>query len=88
MGNREDGQETGRRQTGPYQFLLVSGYLFRVAIRVEKELRIAVDGDEGFDVAVGLNKVHDGFHLWLRVGLGPMVCFRARVRAGTSRWRG
>lgn len=48
-----------------YQFLLVRNWGFGVAIRIQEELRVAVDGDEGFDVSMLLHKVHDGFHLRL-----------------------
>lgn len=57
----------------PYQFLLVRHSGGGVAVGVEQKLGVAVDGDESFDVLMALHKVHDGLHLWLRVGVGPVV---------------
>ena len=49
----------------PYQFLLVRRWVAGVAVGVEQELGVAVDGDESLDVPVVLHKVHDGLHLGL-----------------------
>lgn len=49
----------------PHQFLLVRCWGFGVAVGIEQELGVAVDGDESLDVAMALHKVHDGFHLGL-----------------------
>lgn len=67
-----------------YQLCLISCFLAGVAIRIKEKLRVAVDGDEGFDVAVTLHKVHDGFHFGLRVRVGSTVGLGARVPAGSS----
>lgn len=44
-----------------------------VAVGVQQHLGEGVNGDEGFHVAVGLHKVHDGLDLGLRVSLGATV---------------
>lgn len=49
----------------PHQFLLVRRRGLGVAIGIEQELGVAVDGDESLDVSMALHKVHDGFHLGL-----------------------
>lgn len=62
-----------------HQLCLVRGWFRRVAVGVEQELGIAVDGDEGLDVPMARHKVHDGLDLHLRVGKFASVSFRAGV---------
>lgn len=68
--------------SSPYQFLHVRHGGGGVAVGVEQELGVAVDGDESLDVPVVLHEVDDGLHLGLRVGVGPVVCLRAGAAAG------
>lgn len=42
-----------------------------------------MDGDEALDVAVSLDKVHDGLDLRLGVSAGSVVGLRAGVAAST-----
>lgn len=43
-----------------------------------------MNGDEGFEVAVAVDKVHNVFHFDLRVGIGSVVRVRAGIIAGTN----
>jgi len=45
-----------------------------------------VDGDEGFEVAMALDEVHDIFHFDLRVSKGTMVGVGTGILAGSSAW--
>lgn len=67
-----------------YQFSLVLGGVCCVAIGIEEELGVAVDGDEGLDVPMALHKVHDGLDLRFRIGKLAVVSLRAGVAAGSS----
>lgn len=42
-----------------------------------------MDGDESFDVSMGLHEVHNGLDLRLRVSPGSTVGLRAWAAAGT-----
>lgn len=44
-------------------------------------------GDEGFEIAVAHDEVHNVFHFHLRVGKGPMVRFGTGVLAGPGTWQ-
>lgn len=67
-----------------HQLGLVLAGGFGVAVRVEEHLRVAVDGHEGFKLAVRLNEVHNGFNFRLGVSVWATVRLRARAiaRAG------
>lgn len=72
---------------GPsHQFLEVRRRLALVAVGEHQHLGVAVDGDEGFHVAVAEDEVHDGFHFALRVGVGAAVGFGAGAAAGAGAW--
>lgn len=45
-----------------------------------------MDGDEGFEVAVALDEVHNIFHFDLRVGIGTVVGVGTGILAGSSTW--
>lgn len=67
-----------------HQLILV-GWCFRcVAIRIEKELGVAVDGDIGLDISMGCQKVHDGLDLYFRVGGLALVSLRAGVATSSG----
>lgn len=70
-----------------HQLSLVLAGSFGVAVRVEEHLRVTVDGHKGFDVAMRLNKVHDGLDLRLRVSTRSTVRLWARGTARTRTWR-
>lgn len=42
-----------------------------------------MDGDEGFEVAVALDEVHNIFHFDLRVGIGTVVGVGTGILAGS-----
>lgn len=67
-----------------YQLGLVLAWGPGVAVGVQEHLGVGVDGNEGLDVTVGLDKVHDGLDLRLGVSSGSTVGLRARAAAGTS----
>lgn len=67
-----------------YQLILVAGWVFLVAKGIEEELGVAVDGDEGLDVPVGLHEVHNGLDLRFGIGELAMVGLRAGVAAGSG----
>lgn len=58
-----------------------------VAIGVEHHLRVAMDGQEGLEIAMSLSEVHNGLDLRFRVGVWPTVRLRARVTTGASTYR-
>ena len=58
-----------------YQLLLVRIWFLVVAVGVEQELGIAVDGDEGLYIPMIRHKVHDRLDLHFRVGKLAMVSF-------------
>lgn len=63
-------KELGQKAIGviTHQLVLVGCCLRFVAIGIEKELGVAVDGDEGLDISMVLHKVHDRLDLYFRVG--------------------
>lgn len=63
-----------------HQLCLVLAGSSGVAVWVEEHLRVAVDGHEGFNVAVRRNKVHNGFDFGFRVSSRAAI----RLRAGAS----
>lgn len=77
----------GQREVSTYQLFLVRSWVFCVAIGIEEELGVAVDGDEGLDVPVTLHKVHDGLDLHFGIGGLAMVSLRAGVVAGSCHCR-
>ena len=54
-----------------------------VAIGIEEELGVAVDGEEGLEVPMVFHKVHDGLDLHFGIGRLAMVSLRAGVAAGS-----
>ena len=44
-----------------------------VAIGIEEELGVAVDGEEGLEVPMVFHKVHDGLDLHFRIGILAMI---------------
>ena len=66
-----------------YQFLLVFHRCSGVPVRVQKHLGIAVDGNKGLEVSVRRNKVHNRFHLRLRMSPWSTVRLRARTPTRT-----
>lgn len=73
----------GRKGISTYQLALVRGWICFVAIGIQEELGVAVDGDEGLDVPVALHKVHDGLDLHFGICKLAMVSVRAGVVAGS-----
>lgn len=63
-------KEPGQKAIGviTHQLVLVRYCVRFVAIRIEKELGVAVDGDEGLDFSMAFHKVYDGLDLYFRVG--------------------
>lgn len=51
-----------------YQFLLIQGRGLCISVRIKQHLGVAVDGDEGLEVAMALHKVNNGFDLRFRIG--------------------
>lgn len=45
-----------------------------------------MDGDEGLEVAMALDQVHNVLHLDLRVSRGALIGFRAGIGTGTGAW--
>lgn len=64
-----------------HQLGLVPAGSSGVAVWVEEHLGVAVDGHKGFNLAVRLNEVHDGFDL--RLGVSARSTIRLRARATT-----
>lgn len=56
-----------------HQLSVVGWFRAFIAIGTHQELRVTVEGEEGPDISVVLNKVDNGFHFHLGVGLGPTV---------------
>lgn len=73
----------GEAGVSTYQLILVRRCFCFVAIGIEEELGVAVDGDEGLDVSMVVHKVHDGLDFHFRIGKLAMVSFRAWVAAGS-----
>lgn len=71
-------------EVSAYQLILVRGWFCFVAIGIQEELGVAVDGDEGLDVPMVLHKVHDGLDLHFGIGKLAMVSLRAGVAAGSG----
>lgn len=65
----------GKQGVSTYQLILVGGWFCFVAVGIEEELGVAVDGDEGLDVPVVLHKVHNGLDLHFRIGKLAVVSF-------------
>lgn len=74
----------GKQGVSTYQLLLVSNCCLFVAIGIEEELGVAVDGDEGLDVPMVLHKVHDRLDLHFRIGRFAAVSLRAGAAAGSG----
>lgn len=70
-------------ETTAYKFGHVRDVGTGVSIRVQKELWVRMNGDEGLEVSMILDEVHDALHFLLRVWWRSMVGFRAWVVAGT-----
>lgn len=72
---------------GPsHHFLVVWDGFPPVAIGEEQHLGVAVDGDDGFHVAVGADEIRDGSHFPLGVGVRATIGLRAGIAAGASTW--
>lgn len=56
-----------------YQLLVVWHRLQRVAVRIHDHLRVAVDGDQRFEVPVACDELHNCSDLRLRLRCGPSV---------------
>lgn len=56
-----------------YQLLVVWHRLQRVAVRIHDHLRVAVDGDQRFEVPVACDELHNCSYLWLRLRCRPSV---------------
>lgn len=65
-----------------YQLRLVGNMAAGVAVRVHEQLRVGVHRNEGLEVAVTLDQVHDVLDLDLRVSRGAAVRVRAGVGTG------
>lgn len=65
----------GKQGVSTYQLILVGGWFCFVAVGIEEELGVAVDGDEGLDVPMVLHKVHNGLDLHFRIGKLAVVSF-------------
>lgn len=57
-----------------------------VSIGIHQQLGVAVEGQEGLEVPMALDEVHDRFHFHLRVGAGPVVGVRAGSATGSRTW--
>lgn len=58
-----------------YQFLVVTGLIFSVAIRRENELPVRVHGQEAHDaLLLALDKAGNSFRLRFRHWSGPTEC--------------
>lgn len=58
-----------------------------VTIGVEHHLRVAMDGQEGLEIAMRLGEIDNCLDLRLRVGTRSTVRLRARVTTGTSTYK-
>lgn len=69
-----------------YKFSLMGHAAADVAVGVHEQLGVGVDRDEGLEVAMALDQVHNVLHLDLRVSIGAVVGFGAGEAAGTGAW--
>lgn len=44
-----------------------------VTIGIHEQLGVSVDGDEGLEVAMALDQVHNVLHLDLGMSMGPVI---------------
>lgn len=70
-------------QKKSHQLCFVHTRFTGVTVRVEHHLRVAMDGQESFEIAVRLGEIHNGLDLWLGISAQPTVRLRARVTART-----
>ena len=96
--NLENGNQ-GKESKGPtevfvkalvlwsYQFLVVTGLIFRVAIRREDELPVGVHGQEAHDaLLLALHKAGNGFSLWFWHWSWATECYILAVFRCANTW--